>query len=149
MDKNVTTKEKGNLAIKIITILLVLFSFLCIFIIIKNNNYSLISGVVGLVLLIITMNITNVIKFNKDKVKLVSIISIILTILSIPIMFKQVIFSYVLVVPAFILANKAIKKDSRAIITKLAFALSCVALIAYIASSIIGGCMSVTTSSKL
>ena len=95
------------------------------------------------------MNIANAIKFSKDKVKLVSIISLILTILSIPLMFKQIIFSYVLVVPAFILSKKAIKKDSRSIITKIAFILSLVMLILYLAFSIIGGFMNVSQSSKI
>lgn len=149
MDKNVKPKEKGNLIIKIITTLLVLFSFLCIFLVINNKSYSLIFGIVGIVLLIITMNIANAIKFSKDKVKLVSIISLILTILSIPLMFKQIIFSYVLVVPAFILSKKAIKKDSRSIITKIAFILSLVMLILYLAFSIIGGFMNVSQSSKI
>lgn len=149
MDKNVKPKEKGNLIIKIITTLLVLFAFLCIFLVINNKSYSLIFGIVGIVLLIITMNIANAIKFSKDKVKLVSIISLILTILSIPLMFKQIIFSYVLVVPAFILSKKAIKKDSRSIITKIAFILSLVMLILYLAFSIIGGFMNVSQSSKI
>ena len=149
MDKNVKPKEKGNLIIKIITTLLVLFAFLCIFLVINNKIYSLIFGIVGIVLLIITMNIANAIKFSKDKVKLVSIISLILTILSIPLMFKQIIFSYVLVVPAFILSKKAIKKDSRSIITKIAFILSLVMLILYLAFSIIGGFMNVSQSSKI
>lgn len=149
MDKNVKPKEKGNLIIKITTILLVLFAFLCIFLVINNKSYSLIFGIVGIVLLIITMNIANAIKFSKDKVKLVSIISLILTILSIPLMFKQIIFSYVLVVPAFILSKKAIKKDSRSIITKIAFILSLVMLILYLAFSIIGGFMNVSQSSKI
>ena len=149
MDKNVKPKEKGNLIIKIITTLLVLFAFLCIFLVINNKSYSLIFGILGIVLLIITMNIANAIKFSKDKVKLVSIISLILTILSIPLMFKQIIFSYVLVVPAFILSKKAIKKDSRSIITKIAFILSLVMLILYLAFSIIGGFMNVSQSSKI
>ena len=149
MDKNVKPKEKGNLIIKITTILLVLFAFLCIFLVINNKSYSLIFGILGIVLLIITMNIANAIKFSKDKVKLVSIISLILTILSIPLMFKQIIFSYVLVVPAFILSKKAIKKDSRSIITKIAFILSLVTLILYLAFSIIGGFMNVSQSSKI
>lgn len=149
MDKNVKPKEKGNLIIKIITTLLVLFAFLCIFLVINNKSYSLIFGIVGIVLLIITMNIANAIKFSKDKVKLVSIISLILTLLSIPLMFKQIIFSYVLVVPAFILSKKAIKKDSRSIITKIAFILSLVMLILYLAFSIIGGFMNVSQSSKI
>lgn len=149
MDKNVKPKEKGNLIIKIITTLLVLFAFLCIFLVINNKSYSLILGIVGIVLLIITMNIANAIKFSKDKVKLVSIISLILTLLSIPLMFKQIIFSYVLVVPAFILSKKAIKKDSRSIITKIAFILSLVMLILYLAFSIIGGFMNVSQSSKI
>ena len=149
MDKNVKPKEKGNLIIKIITTLLVLFAFLCIFLVINNKSYSLIFGIVGIVLLIITMNIANAIKFSKDKVKLVSIISLILTILSIPLMFKQIIFSYVLVVPAFILSKKAIKKDNRTIITKIAFILSLVMLILYLAFSIIGGFMNVSQSSKI
>ncbi|MGN1012969.1 MAG: hypothetical protein ACI4ON_03965 [Clostridia bacterium] len=149
MDKNVKPKEKGNLIIKIITTLLVLFAFLCIFLVINNKSYSLIFGIVGIVLLIITMNIANAIKFSKDKVKLVSIISLILTLLSIPLMFKQIIFSYVLVVPAFILSKKAMKKDSRSIITKIAFILSLVMLILYLAFSIIGGFMNVSQNSKI
>lgn len=149
MDKNVKPKEKGNLIIKIITTLLVLFAFLCIFLVINNKSYSLIFGIVGIALLIITMNIANAIKFSKDKVKLVSIISLILTLLSIPLMFKQIIFSYVLVVPAFILSKKAMKKDSRSIITKIAFILSLVMLILYLAFSIIGGFMNVSQNSKI
>ena len=38
MDKNVKPKEKGNLIIKIITTLLVLFAFLCIFLVINNKS---------------------------------------------------------------------------------------------------------------
>lgn len=149
MRQNVNTKEKGNFIIKLITLFLVLFAIFCTFIIIKNNNNGLISGLIGVILLIITMNISNIIKINKDRVKLISIISIILALASIPLLFKQVIFSYVLVVPAFILSKKVMKKDSRSAITKIAFILSTLALIVYLALSIIAGCTNVINLSKL
>lgn len=149
MRKSENTKQKGNFIIKLVTIILVLFAFLCTFIIIKNNNSGLISGVIGIVLLIITMNISNIIKINKDKVKLISIISIILALASIPLLFKQVIFSYVLTVPAVILSKKAMKKDSRNVITKIAFILTTIILIVYLAFSLIAGCTNVINISKL
>lgn len=149
MRQNVNTKEKGNFIIKLITLFLVLFAIFCTFVIIKNNNHGLISGLIGVILLIITMNISNIIKINKDKVKLISIISIILALVSIPLLFKQVIFSYVLVVPAFILSKKSMKKDCRSAITKIAFILSTLALIVYLALSIIAGCTNVINLSKL
>lgn len=148
MRKNVNTKEK-NLIIKLVTLFLVLFAIFCTFIIIKNNNHGLIPGLIGVILLIITMNISNVIKINKEKIKLISIISIILDIISIPLIFKQIIFSYVLIVPAFILSKKSMKKDSRNVITKIAFILSSLALIVYLALSIIAGCTNVINLSKL
>lgn len=148
MRENVNTKEK-NLIIKLVTLFLVLFAIFCTFIIIKNNNHGLIPGLIGVILLIITMNISNAIKINKEKIKLISIISIILDIISIPLIFKQIIFSYVLIVPAFILSKKSMKKDSRNVITKIAFILSSLALIVYLALSIIAGCTNVINLSKL
>lgn len=149
MEKNVNKKQKENFIIKLITAILVLFSFLCIYIIVKNKNYSLISGTAGLIILIIAMNLANKIKFSKEKVKAISIISIVLTILSIPLIFKQVIFSFILVVPAFIFSKKAMQKDSRNVVTKIAFGLSSVLLIGYVIFSILSGFINVSTVSKL
>lgn len=139
MSKDVNNKEKKGIAIKIITAILVLFTAFCIFIIIKNKNYYLISGTVGLVMLILAMNIANLIKVNKEKAKLVSIISIVLSLVSIPLAFKRVIFSYILAVPAFILANKSAKADNKNILTKISFAITLIILIVFIALSIMGG----------
>ena len=112
MNKNIEQNPKKNLTIKIVSAFLILLAFLYVFIIINTKNYSLVSGVIGIVLLILTMNIANAIKINKEKVKLFSIISIVLCIVSIPLVFRQIIFSYVLVVPAFIFSKRTMQKDS-------------------------------------
>ncbi len=148
MNKNIEQKPKKNLTIKIVSAFLILLAFLYVFIIINTKNYSLVSGVIGIVLLILTMNIANVIKINKEKVKLFSIISIVLCIISIPLVFKQIIFSYVLVVPAFIFSKRAMQKDSRQVLTKISFFLSALMLVFYLAFSIIGGISNVITISK-
>ena len=148
MNKNIEQNTKKNITIKIVSAFLILLAFLYVFIIINTKNYSLVSGVIGIVLLILTMNIANAIKINKEKVKLFSIISIVLCIVSIPLVFRQIIFSYVLVVPAFIFSKRAMQKDSRQVLTKISFFLSALMLVFYLAFSIIGGISNVITISK-
>ena len=148
MNKNIEQNPKKNLTIKIVSAFLILLAFLYVFIIINTKNYSLVSGVIGIVLLILTMNIANAIKINKEKVKLFSIISIVLCIVSIPLVFRQIIFSYVLVVPAFIFSKRAMQKDSRQVLTKISFFLSALMLVFYLAFSLIGGISNVITISK-
>ncbi len=117
-------KNKGNVIIKIATILLIIFLFVCVLVVIRGEKYNLIPSILGIILLVITMNIANIIRISKEKVKLYSVISIVLSIIAIVLLFKQTIFSLALSIPAFIIAKKAFAKDSRQVITKISFVLS-------------------------
>lgn len=139
MTKITNNKEKKNPSIKIITAILLLFAIFCLFFIVKNKNYSLISGTIGVILLVLTMNIANIIKISKEKSKIFCIISILISLTSIPLAFKKVIFSYILAVPAFILAKKAIKVDNKNVLAKVSFVITLIILVICIALSITGG----------
>lgn len=130
-------KNKGNLIIKIATIVLILFLLLCIFVVIKSEKYNLIPSILGILTLVITMNIANIIRISKEKVKLFSIISIILSLVAIVLLFKQTIFSLALSIPAFIISKKALAKDGRQVITKISFILSIISVFACILTFIL------------
>lgn len=130
-------KNKGNLIIKITTIILVLFLLLSIFVVIKSEKYSLIPSILGILTLVITMNIASIIRISKEKVKLFSIVSIILSLIAIILLFKQTIFSLALSIPAFIISKKAISKDSRQVLTKVSFILSIVSVLACVITFVV------------
>lgn len=131
-------KKQINIPIMIISIILALFALLCIFIIIKNKNYNLILGTVGIILLITTMNISNIVRITKDNEKIIPIASLVLNILSIIFLFKHVIFSYVLTVPALILTIKCIKNNKKNKLNIISFIISFVLLIVCFGFSIGG-----------
>lgn len=123
-------KNKGNIIIKIASIILVLFLLLCIFVVIKGEKYNLIPSILGIITLIITMNVANIIRVAKEKVKFFSIVSIILSLVAIALLFNQTIFSLALSIPALIISRKAIAKDSRQTITKASLVLSVISVLA-------------------
>ncbi len=126
-------KEKnGSKVVTIISIVLIVFLLICILAIISTKQYHLISALVGIVALIVTMNVANIIRVSKEKVKLFSIISIVLSLVAAILLFKQVIFSLALSVPAVIIAKKAMSKDSRQILAKIAIVLSVATVLACI-----------------
>ncbi len=131
-------KEKnGSKVVTIISIVLVVFLLICILAIISTKQYHLISALVGIVALIVTMNIANIIRVPKEKIKLFSIISIALSLIAAILLFKQVIYSLALSVPAVIIAKKAINKDSRQVLAKIAFVLSIITVLACFVTCIV------------
>ncbi len=130
-------KSKGNLIIKITTIILILFLLLCMFVVIKSEKYNLIPSILGILTLIITINIANIIRISKEKVKFFSIISIILSLVAMVLLFKQTIFSLALSIPAFIISKKAFSKDGRQLITKISLILSIISIFACVLTFIV------------
>ncbi len=126
--QNLHTK-KINIPIMIISTILALFALICIIIIISNKSYTLVLGTIGIILLILTMNIANIVKITKDNMKIMPITSLVLNILSIVFLFKHVIFSYVLTVPALILTIKCIKYNKKNKLNIVCFAISLILLI--------------------
>ena len=140
MQKN---KENKGIIIKIITGILVVLCIIYAIIIIKNQNYRLIPGVIGIGAIIVTLNIANHLKIKKEKSKLYSIASLILSLVSIPLLFVQVVFSYILTIPAFIISKKALRVNNTAT-SKICFGISLLMLIACIVFSLMGGFSYVT-----
>ncbi len=135
--KQEKNKEKGNLIIKIATIILVIFLLLSIFVVIKSEKYNLITSILGILTLVITMNVASIIRVNKEKVKFFSIVSIVLSLIAMVLLFKQTIFSLALSIPAFIISKKAIAKDGRQFITKASFVLSIISVLACVITFIV------------
>lgn len=140
MEKKTTSKTKkqgdNNIALKIVSTILILFTILCIVIIFKDRNYSLILPVIGIVFLVITTNIASRFKVDKNNVKVVSKASIVIDIISIPLLFNYVIFSYALVIPAFMLSSKC-KKITNEQLTSRSYLLSAILLIVCVITSIV------------
>ena len=136
--KQKSQKKEINIPIMILSIILAIFAILCIIIIFPNKSYNLILGTVGIVLLILTINISNLVKITKDNEKIIPIASIILNLIAIPLLFKHVIFSYVLSIPAFILSIKCIKNNKKKTLNIACLIISVILLIACISFSIGG-----------
>ncbi len=135
---NKETSNKKNIIVKIFSVILIIFTLLCVLVVVTNSNKTLIVGIVGLVLLIITMNVADSLKVNKHNSKVISIISIIMDLTSIIFLFKYVIFSYVLVVPAMILSYRCMKADTKNKLTIISFALSLILFVVCLSLSIGG-----------
>lgn len=136
--KQKSQKKEINIPIMILSIILAIFAILCIIIIFANKSYNLILGTVGIVLLILTINVSNLVKITKDNEKIIPIASIILNLIAIPLLFKHVIFSYVLSIPAFILSIKCIKNNKKKTLNIACLIISVILLIACISFSIGG-----------
>lgn len=138
-------KENNSIIVKFITAILILLCIIYVIIIVKNQNYRLIPGVIGIGAIIVTMNIANFIKIKKENAKTFSILSTVLSIITIPLLiFTQVVFSYILAVPAFILSKKALKNENSQTISKVAYIISLIILIVCIILSLMGGFSYVT-----
>lgn len=140
MQNSQKNKENSSIIIKVITAILILLCIIYVIIIVKNQNYRLIPGVIGIGAIITTMNIANHLKIKKEKAKTYSIFSLILSLLTVPLLiFMQVVFSYILAVPAFIISKKALKRDNSLVINKIAYIISLIMLIICIILSLMGG----------
>jgi len=140
--KQAIKKDTNNTLIKVISIILLIVSALCIFLIISLHSTKLLPTLIGLLLLILLMNIAEKITINKEKVKMWSIINIIMIICSISLLTKYIIFSLVLSVPAFIISKNLIQKNSKLLITKIAYFASLVVVLLGIGMSIVSIIMS-------
>lgn len=135
MTKNVnsnTPKQKSGLLIKIISAILILFAILCTLLLFEDSSSALVITIVGVIMLVITMNVADHLKVNKHNAKTFTIISIVLNLLSIIFAFKQLIFSFVLTVPALMISNKCRKCDIKNKFYLFSFLASLVFFIVYI-----------------
>ena len=135
MTKNVnsnTPKNKSGILIKIISAILILFALLCTLLLFEDSSSALIITIVGVIMLVITMNVSDNLKVNKHNAKTFSIISIVLNLLSIIFAFKQLIFSFVLTVPALIISGKCEKSDTKNKLNLISFLASLVFFVVYV-----------------
>lgn len=140
MTKNVnsnTPKNKSGLLIKIISAILILFALVCTLLLFEDSSSALVITIVGVIMLVIAMNISDRLKINKHNAKTFCIISIVLNALSIIFSFKQLIFSFVLTVPALIISGKCRKCDIKNKLYLFSFLASLIFFIIYIVLFII------------
>lgn len=140
------TKEPLSYPVLIATVFLCALALFCIFIMFSLKSTKLLIDLIGLLVLIVLMNIASRLKINKEKVKLWSIICILMIIISIPLMINRVIFSFVLSVPALIIAKKLMKKNSKPTTVKMAYFGSLIVFLLGIAMSVVSVIMNLVSS---
>lgn len=122
-------KKNTHICVTIISILLLCLSILSIYVMNSHSNPNMLNAVIGFLALAVTMNIATYLKISKENSKIFCMISLLLDVVAIPLLFKHVIYSYVLVVPALILTKNCIKLNKKDMLSIAVFIASLIMLI--------------------
>lgn len=140
------TKEPLSKPVIVTSIILGLFTLLCIYLVISLKSTRLVVDIFGLIALIVFMNIASRLRITKEKVKFWSLVAIVMTIVAIPLMLNRIIFSLALSIPAFIISKKIAKKNSKPTTVKIAYFGSLIVFLLGIALSVVSVIMNIVNN---